>query len=265
MKQKRTTGTLCKKQQGEFKKQFLTAEEAQVIQNLIDVDATITLKEIKLQTGYAVSLQYIAWYIQRFSYSIKRISLIAAAADTPSIWEQSRLFALWFLEMKKAGRSIAFTDVVGFQYSARTSRGRSKKGEKCQIVGPCLRCKNIPVMAGLTDSTILHYNVFENNGNALAYAHFSDDAAGARDDANLPENSIIVMDNLPFHRHARVIEIMQIRGWEWRFLPPYSPFLNPIECLFSQWKNHVKRSEPEDLEELDAATREVINVVTADH
>ena len=44
LKQKRTTGTLCKKQQGEFKKQFLTAEEAQVIQNLIDVDATITLK-----------------------------------------------------------------------------------------------------------------------------------------------------------------------------------------------------------------------------
>ena len=124
-----------------------------------------------------------------------------------------------------------------------TSRGRSKKGEKCQIVGPCLRSKNIPVMAGLTDSTILHYNVFENNGNALAYAHFSDDAAGARDDAKLPENSIIVMDNLPFHKHARVIEIMQIRGWEWRFLPPYSPFLNPIECLFSQWKNHVKRSE----------------------
>ena len=119
-------------------------------------------------------------------------------------------------------------------------------------------------MAGLTDSTILHFNVFENNGNALAYAHFSDNAAGARDDANLPENSIIVMDNLPFHRHARVIEMMQIRGWEWRFLPPYSPFLNPIECLFSQWKNHVKRSEPEDLEELDAATREVINVVTAD-
>ena len=160
---------------------------------------------------------------------------------------------------------LLFTDEVGFQFSLGTSRGRSKKGEKCQIVGPCLRCKNIPVMAGLTDSTILHFNVFENNGNALAYAHFSDDAAGARDDANLPENSIIVMDNLPFHRHARVIEMMQIRGWEWRFLPPYSPSLNPIECLFSQWKNHVKRSEPEDLEELDAATREVINVVTADH
>jgi len=51
LKQKRTTGMLCKKQQGGFKKQYLTAEEAQVIQNLIDVDATITLKEIKLQTG----------------------------------------------------------------------------------------------------------------------------------------------------------------------------------------------------------------------
>jgi len=74
--------------------------------------------------------------------------------------------------MRTAGRSIVFTDEVGFQFSARTSRGRSKKGEKCQIVGPCLRSKNITVMAGLTDSTILHYDVLENNGNALAYEHF---------------------------------------------------------------------------------------------
>ena len=172
LKQKRTTGMLCKKQQGGFKKQYLTAEEAQVIQNLIDVDATITLKEIKYQTGYAVSLQCIACYIRRFSYSFKRISVIAVAADAPGIWEQRRIFALWFLEMRTAGRSIVFTDEVGFQFSARTSRGRSKKGEKCQIVGPCLRSKNITVMAGLTDSTILHYDVLENNGNALAYEHF---------------------------------------------------------------------------------------------
>ena len=34
------------------------------------------------------------------------------------------------------------------------------------------------------------------------------------------------------------------------FLPPYSPFLNPIEEVFSKWKSALRRSAPKDQEEL---------------
>jgi transposase len=43
----------------------------------------------------------------------------------------------------------------------------------------------------------------------------------------LREGDILVMDNLSSHKNARVLEKIQATGAEVRFLPPYSPDLNP--------------------------------------
>jgi transposase len=45
-----------------------------------------------------------------------------------------------------------------------------------------------------------------------------------------------VMDNLGAHRGERVRELIQERGCELLYLPPYSPDLNPIEEAFSKVK-----------------------------
>jgi hypothetical protein len=38
-----------------------------------------------------------------------------------------------------------------------------------------------------------------------------------------------------------VIEMLELRGFEHNFLPPYSPFFHGIECMFSSaWKHYVK-------------------------
>jgi transposase len=51
---------------------------------------------------------------------------------------------------------------------------------------------------------------------------------------------VVILDNVRFHRSARVQEMLAIRGFEWKYLPAYSPYFNPIECMFSQWKNYIK-------------------------
>jgi transposase len=58
------------------------------------------------------------------------------------------------------------------------------------------------------------------------------------------------MDNVPFHRSVVVKETIENFGWEFLYLPPYSPFLNPIENLFSKWKESVRRSSPNNEEQL---------------
>jgi len=78
-------------------------------------------------------------------------------------------------------------------------------------------------------------------------------------------NIIHMQDNVGFHRSVHVREMMEIRGFEWKLLPPYSPFLNPIECMFSQWKNHVKRSEPRNEPTLHQAINRVREVVLPTH
>ena len=57
----------------------------------------------------------------------------------------------------------------------------------------------------------------------------------------LEPGDIVVMDNLPAHRSAAVREAIHRAGAELRFLPPYSPDLNPIEMAFSKFKADLKR------------------------
>jgi len=43
---------------------------------------------------------------------------------------------------------------------------------------------------------------------------------------------------------------------EHKFLPPYSPFFNGIECMFSEWKHYVKVGlRARDKEDLQARIR----------
>jgi transposase len=45
---------------------------------------------------------------------------------------------------------------------------------------------------------------------------------------------VVVMDNLGAHRPKRIKELIEARGCELLYLPPYSPDLNPIEEAFSR-------------------------------
>lgn len=51
----------------------------------------------------------------------------------------------------------------------------------------------------------------------------------------------IVMDNLPAHKWPRVEELINAAGAELRYLPPYSPDMNPIEKAFSKLKAHLRK------------------------
>ena len=44
----------------------------------------------------------------------------------------------------------------------------------------------------------------------------------------LPECSVIVMDNAPFHKQQDTLDALQAEGHTVLWLPPYSPDFNPI-------------------------------------
>jgi transposase len=53
---------------------------------------------------------------------------------------------------------------------------------------------------------------------------------------SLRPGDIVVMDNLACHKTAEVQRLIRAAGAEVRYLPAYSPDLNPIEKLFSKLK-----------------------------
>ena len=53
-------------------------------------------------------------------------------------------------------------------------------------------------------------------------------------------NSIIIMDNASIHHVDQVTELITSVGALVRFLPPYSPDMNPIEEVFAEVKHYLQ-------------------------
>ena len=58
------------------------------------------------------------------------------------------------------------------------------------------------------------------------------------------------MDNLPAHKPDAVRRAIEAVGAELRYLPPYSPDLNPIEMAFSKLKALLKKVAARTVEAL---------------
>lgn len=52
---------------------------------------------------------------------------------------------------------------------------------------------------------------------------------------------IVVIDNVGFHKAPRVCEPIERKGASLRYLPKYSPELNPIEMSFSKFKVPMRK------------------------
>ncbi len=80
---------------------------------------------------------------------------------------------------------------------------------------------------------------------------------------SLCAKQIVVMDNLSYHKGERVRELIEARGWELLYLPPYSPDLNPIEEAFSKIKTLLRKAQARTREALIEALGEAISAVSS--
>jgi transposase len=58
----------------------------------------------------------------------------------------------------------------------------------------------------------------------------------------LEQGQVVVMDNLSAHKGQRVRKLIEDRGCQLLYLPPYSPDLSPIEEAFSKVKAFLKKA-----------------------
>ena len=79
----------------------------------------------------------------------------------------------------------------------------------------------------------------------------------------LKEGLSVVMDNLSAHKGKKVCQLVEARGCQLLFLPPYSPDLNPIEEAFSKVKASLRRARARSRETLVGAIGRAISTVTA--
>lgn len=80
----------------------------------------------------------------------------------------------------------------------------------------------------------------------------------------LRPGDVVVMDNLSPHKAAGVREALEAVGATPRYLPPYSPDLNPIENVWSKVKGQLRSLAARSVDALHDAIGTALATVTAD-
>jgi transposase len=73
---------------------------------------------------------------------------------------------------------------------------------------------------------------------------------------------LVVMDNLSPHKSEPTLSLLTEAGAEVRFLPAYSPDLNPIENMWSKVKTHLRSAEARTESDLIQAIASALKSVT---
>lgn len=79
----------------------------------------------------------------------------------------------------------------------------------------------------------------------------------------LRPGDIVIMDNLSSHKGPRVQELIEAAGASLRYLPPYSPDLNPIENAFAKLKALLRKTAARTLDGLWDAIGRLVDTFTS--
>lgn len=137
---------------------------------------------------------------------------------------------------------------------------RSRKGERAVDYAPHGHWYTTTLIAGITVESAIAPMVLDGPMDRLAFeayvAHFLIPV--------LPEHAIVVMDNLSAHKSPTIERLLNKAGYELRYLPPYSPDMNPIEKMWSKVKSHLRSVQARDQEALYHAIAAALSTISSD-
>lgn len=254
---------------GGIRKKSLNEEQIQYLKSCIDEDASITLESLrsKLKEVFNLSVctKTVDNYIDRFSYSFKRTSILPAKRNDEKALNARAIYAQAFLDIlsKFDEANLFFVDEVGFNIALRSSKGRSLRGTRAIQIVSQLRARNISVCCAMNKNTIFKYHAQTTSYNIVTFQSFVESLITDIESLGYG-HSVLIMDNVPFHKSLVIRQMVEDRGHQLLFLPPYSPFCNPIENMFSKWKQNIRQARPSNEEELFKMIGNVNNLITSD-
>jgi len=114
--------------------------------------------------------------------------------------------------------------------------GRSRRGERLVASIPHGHRKTSTFIGCLHESGMIAPYVLDGAVNAALFVAYVEQHLASA----LRSGDIVIMDNLPVHKVARVRVAIEAVGAKLLYLPPYSPDLNPIEMVFAKLKSQLR-------------------------
>ena len=154
-----------------------------------------------------------------------------------------------------------FLDECGVLTTLTRLYGRSPRGQRAPARVPLGRKKRLSVLAALGMEGMMASLGLQGAANAASFAAYLEDVLFPDLRRRKPD-AVLVMDNLPAHKAARVRAVLDGSGFPYRYLPAYSPDLSPIEPGWAKLKSHLCRVAARTIETLHQALGPALDAIT---
>jgi transposase len=154
---------------------------------------------------------------------------------------------------------LVFVDEMGTNVSLSPIYAWSRRGERAHAKAPRNWGKNVTLLASITARGLGPCLAVEGPTTREVFETYLEWVLAPA----LRPGQTVVVDNLSAHKGGRVKEIVEGRGCELVYLPPYSPDLNPIEQAFSKVKGLMRKAEARTREALVEAMGRALDALTS--
>lgn len=228
---------------------------------LIQANPLITLKEMnanlrqQLPEKPHVTEKTISVKLDGALYTTKLARDLPADRNSPRVIESRREFCEWLCSVDVVSGYKIFIDEFGFNTWMRRSIGRSRRGERVYRQVATQKGLRVTVCLAICPGVgVVHYQIYDKGMTKEKFGEFLQITVGNFQAAFPVSRCYVVIDNVSSHNDAEDFEIpatIQIKR-----LPPYSPFLTPVENSISCWKAALKRELAADQQKFIAPTAE---------
>lgn len=144
----------------------------------------------------------------------------------PQAEAEKRAFFLNKLKsFEKENRKIIYLDESGFKGHDNRAYGYAQRGKPCLSQYNWSLKNQSNAIGAVFNQQLFAVGLYDCSINSDVFHGWVKEVLLPQ----LPDNSVIVMDNATFHKRSDIKALIEAAGHTILWLPPYSPDLNPIE------------------------------------
>ena len=197
-------------------------------------------REIESHSGRAVDVSTVLRTLRRFGFSRQKLQQVALQRS-----EVERLEYMASIQLFDP-RMLIFLDETGSdKRNALRKFGYGLRGQTPRNVQMLVRGQRVNAIAFMNFEGLLDVHVTERSTNEELFEEFLLRCLmpSLNPFNGFNHRSVVVMDNLSVHKTQDICDMIRQTGALIRFLPVYSPDLNPIEEMFSKVKHYLQLNQ----------------------
>jgi transposase len=150
-----------------------------------------------------------------------------------------------------AADTLIFIDEAGANLSMTRAYARSYGGNRIKVAVPAEHRPKLSIISAISTEEVVAsvYGEWATNGDI--FSEFIETCLVPQ----LSVGQLVLVDNISFHKMAKVKQAIEATGASLKFLPPYSPDFSPIENMWSKIKTVLRTLAPRTLKEFKKAIK----------